>query len=417
MTAVLDNEQTAQIDNKKVAANIRQIIAEMNETHFERGEITTAIWTAAISQQHLLMVGPGGTGKSFVCRDFAGRVTGASYFEIALDETSSPDQILGPPDIKTMIDEGKTRRNPQGMLPEAHFAFLDEFFNANGPALHSIMPILNERIFHNNGKPVMTPLRSAVMGTNKLNSDQDQAALWDRVHLRHQVGYVTDRDNLQNLLDQAMQRAVSTWVPTSTPTTVKLSELDAAHDAAMNLPISELASDTFLDLHEELGRSGVIISTRRLVEGRKAVLASAFLAGHDEVLVGDLSILRHIFWNRQEEINTVKNIILTACNPGEKAALEQLEQLDKLKVEYQAASQLDDIKRNTAAIDIFKKTQDLASRAKPLLEMAQTTGAGTQRIQDLIDGALALRVKIGVDCFDMDPAEAATAQLGRRGRS
>ena len=38
-------------------------------------------------------------------------------------------------------------------------AFLDEFFNANGPLLHSVMPALNERIFHNNGVPTPIPLR------------------------------------------------------------------------------------------------------------------------------------------------------------------------------------------------------------------------------------------------------------------
>jgi hypothetical protein len=42
-----------------------------------------------------------------------------------------------------------------------------------------------------------------------------------------------------------------------------------------------------------------------------------------------------MFWNRQEEVSVVKNTILNACNPGEKAALEFLEQLDKLKTDYQ----------------------------------------------------------------------------------
>lgn len=403
-TASLVKPTVPTVPTAATASTIQLIVEEMNDTHFERGEIVTAVWTAAIAQQHLLMVGPGGTGKSMVCRDFASRIDGSAYFEVAMDETTTPDQILGPPDIKSMVEEGKTRRVSSGMLPEAHYAFLDEFFNANGPALHSIMPILNERVFHNNGKPVVTPLRSAVMGTNKLNADADQAALWDRVHLRHQISYVADRDNLNALLSQAMLRAVSTYTKAAF-TTVTLADLDQAHDDAMLLPISDLAADTFLNLNEELARNGVLISTRRLVEGRKAVAAAAYLAGHREILIGDLSVLRHMFWNRQEEVNTVKNIILSAVNPGEKAALEFLDQLDKLKADYTAACDLDDIKRNTAAIDVFKKAQQLIDKATPLIDTAKAAGAGTARIDDLVNSSKALRRKIGVECFNMAEAD------------
>lgn len=408
MTATLSKPSTS-----STAIKVANIIDEMSDTHFERSEIISSIWVAAIAQLHLLMVGPGGTGKSMISRDFAKRVSGSTYFEVALDETSTPDQILGPPDIKSMVEEGKTRRVSDGMLPEAHYAFLDEFFNANGPALHCMMPLLNERIFHNNGKPVPAMLRSAVMGTNKLNSDADQAALWDRVHIRHQINYVADRDNLNALLNAAMARSVSVYQPAAY-TDVSLADIDAAHDESLAIPFSDLAADTFLNLNEELARKGVLISTRRLVEGRKAVLASAWLAGHDEVLVGDLSVLRHMFWNKQEEVNEVKNVILTACNPGEKAALDFLDQLDKLKAEYQAACELDDIKRNTSAIDVFKKAQSLIDKANPLRETAVSAGAGTQRIDDLINSSKSLRVKIGVECFDMDEADLDKVPTSRR---
>ena len=262
------------------------------------------------------------------------------------------------------------------------------------------MLLLNERIFHNNGKPVTVPLRSAFAGTNKLNADADMAALWDRLHLRFQVGYVSDRDQMQSLFEAAIQRQSLNYVQPEF-TTVSLTELDEAYETAMTLPIGDLAYTTFLDLIEELGRKGVLVSTRRQVEGLKAVLATAYIAGHDEVKVGDFSILRHMFWSRQEKISEVKNVILTACNPGEKQALDLLDDLDKLKTDYANASNLDDIKRNTAAIDIFKKAHKLMEMGSPLLETATLAGAGTQRITDLIDSANALRVKIGKECFNL----------------
>ena len=395
------------------AEKIQVIIGEQQATHYERSEVIPALWTALVANQHLLMVAPGGTGKSHLTRDLASRVTGINYFEVALDETSTPDQILGAPDIKSMVEDGKVRRVADGMLPMAHFAFLDEFFNANGPALHSMMPILNERIFHNNGKPVPTPLRSAVMATNKLNADQDQAALWDRVHHRHVVGYVSDRDNLRSLVSEAVLRSVSGYAAPQF-TTVTLEEIDAAHDEAMSLQISDLAFNTFLDVKEELERNGVIISTRRVVEAMKGVLATAWIAGHTEVKVGDLSVLRHMLWSTQDQISIVKNIVLTACNPGEKKALDLLDDLDKLKAEYSQASDLDEIKANTASIDIFKKAQRITDEALPLLATAQAAGAGTQRIEDLIGACDALRVKIGKERFNMDEAQIQALATARR---
>lgn len=404
---------TPGIDLQATQAKIQAIIAEQQEQHFERTELVPAFWHAIVANQHLLMVGPGGTGKSFLTRDTAARIVGANYFEVAMDETTTPDQILGPPDIKSMVEDGKTRRVPDGMLPTAHVAFLDEFFNANGPALHSTMPLLNERIFHNNGKPVPIPLRAAFMGTNKLNSDVDQAALWDRVHHRHVVGYVSDRDHLHNLIGEAMLRQVSTYEKPAF-TTVTLAEIDAAHDAAMSLPVSEIAFSTFLDIKEELERSGVIVSTRRLVEAMKGVCSMAWVAGHDEVKVGDLGILRHMLWATQDQISVVKTVVLNACNPGEKKALDLLDELDKFKTEYQQASELDEIKRNTAAIDIFKKAQRLIDEATPLLDAATAAGASTQRINDLIGAANTLREKIGVECFNMDAAQIAALPQTRR---
>ena len=395
------------------AEKIQVIIGEQQASHYERSEVIPAMWTALVAHQHLLMVAPGGTGKSFLTRDLASRVTGMSYFEVALDETSTPDQILGAPDIKSMVEDGKVRRVADGMLPSAHFAFLDEFFNANGPALHSMMPILNERIFHNTGKPVPTPLRSAVMATNKLNADQDQAALWDRVHHRHVVGFVSDRDNLRSLVSEAVLRSVSGFTAPQF-TTVTLEEVDAAHDEAMSLPISDLAFNTFLDVKEELERNGVVISTRRVVEAMKGVLATAWLAGHSEVKVGDLSVLRHMLWSAQDQISIVKNVVLTACNPGEKKALDLLDDLDKLKAEYSQASDLDEIKANTASIDIFKKAQRITDEALPLLTTAQAAGAGTQRIEDLIGACDALRVKIGKERFNMDEAQIQALATARR---
>jgi hypothetical protein len=170
----------------------------------------------------------------------------------------------------------------------------------------------------------------------------------------------------------------------------------------MQLPVSEIVENTLQDLLEVLEKQGVVVSTRRMNEGMKAVKATAYLAGHDEVKVGDLSVLQHMFWSKQDDITVVRAAILTACNPGEKKALEYLEELDGYIQEYKKACDLDTIKRNSVGVDLFKKTGKLLEVAQPLRVNAEKSGASTIRIDELINQATALKVKIGGEVFNLD---------------
>lgn len=387
------------IDMAAVRTRIQTAKDEMIAIHKERSEIVDGMWVSLVANQHFLMIGPGGTGKSFIVRDLSGRIVGAKYFEKALDETSTPDEVLGPPDIKAMVEDGKTRRVVTGMLPEADIAFIDEFFNANGPTLHNTMPLLNERIHHNNGVPSRIPLKSCFMGSNKLNADAEMAAVWDRVHHRHKITYVEDRDALRDLITEAVLRRSGVLTE---PTTLDLKELDAAHKASLQIPVPDATYGVFLDIVENLRRQGVVVSTRRVVEGMAAVLAAAWLNGNEAgVRVGDMSVLRHMFWSVQDDIGKVREVVLNATNPGEKKALDLREDLEKLKGEYQTVSELDAVKRNAAAIDIFKKVDRCFNEALPLIKQAEEIGAPARRIQEVIDFAKELKVKIGTECFGL----------------
>ena len=398
--------------NQDINGRVNAIMDEMNDLIRERAQVIHGVWVARIAQEHLLMLGPGGTAKSFLARTTAGHITGSEFFEVAFDETTDPSQVFGPPDIKAMVEQGKTRRVVDGMLPVATDAFLDEFFNGNGPLLHSVMPVLNERVFHNNGNPSPVPLRQALMGTNKLNADADQAALWDRVHLRYVVDYIADRKNAGDMVSAAIARmavvgrGVSTNLNAS-KTLVTLDELDTAHKEALDLDVPDTVFETFFDIRDELrGAAGITVSDRRVVEGMAAVLANAWLRNHEEVKVADLDILASMWWTVQDQAPAARGVILGAVNPGEKAALDLMDALDDLKKEIHKAqtSDIDDSRKKRVGVETVKNADKLLREANDHLTKATAAGADTARLKEVIAKADAFKVEVGKEIFGIDPA-------------
>lgn len=389
-----------------IQQNVKQAIVEMNDSHKERGAVVHTAWVALIGNLHHLQVGPGGTGKSRLVRDIAKRIAGAQYFETALDETSDPSQVLGPPDIKAMVEDGKTRRVLDGMFAEAHIAFVDEFFNGNGPTLHSIMPGLNERIIHNNGQPSDIPLLSMFGGTNKLNADTDMAALWDRIHIRVPVKYVADRENLSSLVRAQMALRGGGAAPALTGIT--LEELRQATLEAYNLELPDDVEDLFYDIKDQLEQEkGIVVGTRRIVEGMAGVHANAWVNGHDVIKPGDLDILQYMWWQLQDQVPDAREVVLAATNPGEKAALDLLDDLDKLRADLKQAdnADLDNMKKNSLGVQIFRDSETLLEEAQKLLDQANASGAGTTRITELIDKTKNLQGEVGQKIFGLKNAD------------
>lgn len=386
----------------EIQTKTKNIIDEMQETHKERYSVVRSLWVGAVARLHTLLIGPGGTGKSFICRDLVDRIQDAKYFEVALDETTDPSQVFGPPDIKAMVEEGKTRRIPTGMLPEADIAYFDEYFNANTPMLHSLRPILNERLFHNNGRPLQTPLKMAVMGTNKISADVDHAPDWDRVHIREEVGYVKDRQNRSDLVMESIVRRMFDYKAPE-KTIITLDDLDTAYEEAMKLVVPDHVQETFFDIQDELqGEHGIEVSTRRVVEGMAAVLANGWLNGHEEIKVGDLDILAQMWWLTLDQRTDARQVVLAATNPGEKEALAKLEELEEQRQEFRNLADLDAVKQNAAGLQVYKNVKRLRKEVAPLLDQAQAAGTSTVRIKEVLDGCSKLMDTIQKDIFGLD---------------
>lgn len=343
---------------------LEDLIVELAKTHKERLSLIKGLVVALVAKQHLLMVGPGGTGKTFLIWDLSRRVTDAAFFEQALDETSDPSAIFGPVDIRAMR-EGIYRRDYRGMAPEAHIAFIDEFFNGNGPVWHSMMPWLNERVFHNGREKVKTPLWSCFMGTNKLNVDEDYAATWDRIHQRWKIDYVQHDENIRSMVEASLRRRVAGPPPMSA--SITLEQLRAAHIEALSLPIAEEAWEAFLELRQELVQTGVVVGSRRQAEGMQAAAANAWLNGHHEVQVGDLDVLAHMWWIKEDQRQAAQKLILGIVNPGEREAMKFLDDIQEMRAEMAARAGEDQAKRRLLGMEHHKNLQRIQNEAQQLL--------------------------------------------------
>lgn len=373
---------------------------ELNRVVKERPDVIHGLLVARIARLHLLMLGPGGSGKSMTVREFASHIVGGTYFETALDEATDPAFVFGPTDIKGMAEHGVARRVISGMLPEATDAFVDEIFNANPPVLHGLHGAMNERIFHNGAERLAIPLCSLYAGSNKLNADADLAPFFDRLHLRFIVNYLQGRENQKDMVTGAIARMSQVGrggLSLVERTVVTVDELERACQEASRLGVDEAVFDAFLDLREKLLSEGIVISDRRMVDGMAAVLANAWLRNHTSVTIGDLDILASMWWTLLDHEPNARKLIMELANPTENKVRELAEEFDGIRAEFAATQSLDDTRKTHAAVEASRNSRHILDEADGLLAKARAEGMDTVRLEGLIERAMEFHLDVGAE--------------------
>lgn len=67
---------------------------------------------------------------------------------------------------------------------------IDETFKANSAILNTLLTLMNERLFHNDGQPTPCPLVTLFGASNELPEGRELEALFDRFLLRYEVSYL-----------------------------------------------------------------------------------------------------------------------------------------------------------------------------------------------------------------------------------
>lgn len=168
-------------------------------------ELIDLMVLCAVAQEPLLLVGPPGTAKSDLVLKFkdALGLDEVDYFEYMLTRFTEPSEIIGPIDINELRGGSYIRRT-RGKLPESKLIFLDEVFKSNSAILNTLLTIINERKFYQDGKPVPVDLKILFAATNEIPEQAELAALKDRFCLKAACRSVQDKYFLE-LIDAGLK--------------------------------------------------------------------------------------------------------------------------------------------------------------------------------------------------------------------
>lgn len=284
---------------------------ELSSALIEREDEVDLVLTALVANEHVLLVGPPGCGKSLLL-DSVLSWTGGTKFSILLTKFTSVEEVMGPVSL-TALKADRYVRVTTGKLPEADHAYCDEVFKASSAILNTLLRILNERTCDaGDGVARRVPLKLCLAASNEWPSSEtgkELSALLDRFVLRKSVSPIRSLAGRQKLL----------WTRDHAPklsSTVTPAEVEQARRQALALPWSSDAREALEAILKELAREGVQPGDRRQFKSIDVIQAFAFLNGSDEVLPEHLEVAQHCLWDDPvEQPQKASQVIARVANP------------------------------------------------------------------------------------------------------
>lgn len=335
------------------AIQLRAAIRAATRGLIERDHLAELLILAVVAQEHLLVIGPPGTGKSAVVRRVA-QSLGGNYFEYLLGRFTEPAEIFGPVNLNK-LREGTVEVDTAGMLPEAEIAFLDEVFLGSTAILNTLLGVLNERQFRRGHTKIHCPLRLCVGAANALPEDEGLAAFADRFLLHVFVEPVPDA-RLEDLLAGGWELAQQK--PTLC---LSLSALDSLQQAVSEVDMSAVRAD-LAQAVRQLRRANIHLSDRRIVKAQRLIAAACVLAERKVAGRADLWPLLYVIptlQGQQSAREVLQDMLASARHPLLHALVEESAQQPKARVarlQMQAEELLQD-----------EEQDNFAARAEALL--------------------------------------------------
>ncbi len=363
------------------------IETELQARHLERRDVIRGLVLALLSKEHIVLLGPPGADKSGLSRDLTARITAANYFEWQLTRMSTPEELFGPISLRA-LEQDSYRRVTAGKLPEAHVAYVDETFKASSAILNSMLAVMNERLYYNDGSPMKVPLQVMIGASNELPEDREElGALWDRFLLRFQVAYMRDETSFRAMLTQNRGQGPMA--------TMSLDELREAQDGAMHVDLNPVIPD-LLTLRAKMMELGVPVSDRRWHQSLAVVQGQAYLAGRDEAAPGDLITLANVLWSEPQQYPQVRKSIYSLVAPFDSVAEEVLDQATDV---YRTALAASEEQQTAAGLEAMKALKVAMKRLEATRDEALKQGQPVDTLTDALKQAQRMNAEVSRVCL------------------
>ncbi len=362
----------------------------LNASFRERRAVIDGLLTAAIAEQHVLLLGPPGTGKTKLIRAFSEAVFGGSFFNLQFSRFSKPDDVFGPVDIEGYSKHRVYRRIRDGYAWQAKVCFFDEIWKASEAILQALLDMLEDRICRDGGKTDTIPLEMAIGASNEYPESESLSALYDRFALRFWVERLSERGNLRDLILMAQ-------IGAAIPAIKNIEELQARARAVDFAPWV----DVLLDVKAQLASAGHIRSDRTwIAQAPLLIKARAVVNGRDSIEPEDFQVLCDALWDNHSERQDIVDIVGKTADPtGTKAiaildavalALRDLPEMATLESGQETkASMLAEVSKvRSRIVGEADRAVELAEQAgddsSPVANAVQATEAALGQIDDLI---------------------------------
>lgn len=297
------------------ASKLNTISTEIKSLFLEREAVVDSMFLALIAGHHILLLGPPGTGKSALTKEFTKRITNARIFEWLLNRTSDPAEILGPISIKNM-ERDKFVRILDNKIGDCEISFVDEIFKCNEPTLNAMLPILNERVIFNDGKPVPIALKMMVAASNEIPEEgEGLEALYDRILFKHWVDYIQDPTNRMQMMVNYNNAKNPITNNAISRTSISLHEIEVIQAYKDHVIVPMPLIKDFNKLLVSLNKKGIRFSDRKVNWCLDIIKANALFNGRTTANGTDIEPLAHVLWERPEDVQDIQLEISKVVDP------------------------------------------------------------------------------------------------------
>lgn len=337
-----------------------RVQAEINTRVLEREEETRGILLAILSGTSALFLGDVGTAKTLHISS-AATLTGLSFFDILMSETTKPDQLFGPIDIPALA-EGRQQFKYADYAPGANVLFFDEIFKANATTLNPLLWLMNEHKFRDGDNGIVDcPTYAVFAASNEVPTDPVLKAVFDRLLMRFNVTYLKSDASLHKLV--GLLSAGSR----SGDAALTKKEVDALRAHVRTIPIPKPVVNLSIKVRRQIEHTmGYKLSDRRFLATFKIMQAAAVLRGDTEVKPVDVEVFAYVGWNEVSQQTRVENVVYASTSAEVVEVSTYMEQVEALRHKIARLSDLKAVNKDLKRIylELGRFTSRFAKRCR-----------------------------------------------------